>query len=76
MEPVAQRIEQQPSKLSVAGSTPAGLAQRMRDHVQHRGGLSKDDEGKPIMPNGAWAMMLQAADMLDEYEALRNSLSR
>ncbi len=73
MEPVAQGTEHQPSKLGVAGSTPAGLASRLRHHVQSRGGLAKDADGEPIVPNGAWAMMLEAADMIEKLDALRKS---
>ena len=74
MEPVAQGIEHQPSKLGVAGSTPAGLASKLRHHVQSRGGLAKDANGEPIVPNGAWAMMLEAADMIEEAELARRSI--
>jgi hypothetical protein len=40
------------------------LAERMKAHVVNRGGLSKDEDGNPISPNGAWAMMLQAHDVI------------
>lgn len=45
------------------------LVKRLRDHVNVRGG--------PTMKNGAWDMMLEAADRIDELEAenarLRNA---
>ena len=37
------------------------LAKRMRDHVNVRGG--------PTMKNGAWNMMLEAADKMEAQEA-------
>jgi hypothetical protein len=41
------------------------LSERMRKHVQDRGGLSRDAEtGEIVLPNGAWAMMLEAATAL------------
>ena len=46
-------------------SNASALAERMRKHVRDRGGLAKDDEGKPVIPNGAWAMMLEAADVIE-----------
>ena len=46
------------------------LAARMTAHVVSRGGLSKDEQGNVIVPNGAWAMMLEAASRLDRRTAL------
>ena len=48
------------------------LQNRLRTHVTARGGLSRDsDTGEINIPNGAWAMMLEAAD---EIDALRGAL--
>lgn len=44
------------------------LSERLRKHVQDRGGLAKDEDGNVVLPNGAWAMMLEAADMIDRME--------
>jgi hypothetical protein len=41
------------------------LAERLRHHVISRNGPAKDDDGEVILPNGAWRMMLDAADMID-----------
>lgn len=46
------------------------LQQRMRYHIQIRGGLAKDENGKPVLPNGAWQMMLEAANTLDDLRRL------
>jgi len=41
------------------------LIERLRSHVRDRGGMSRDAEtGEIVLPNGAWAMMLAAADAL------------
>src|SRR5688500_13091974 len=40
------------------------LADRMENHVTDRGGPSKDIHGNPVLPNGAWSMMLEAAKVL------------
>lgn len=41
------------------------LIARLRAHVRDRGGMSRDAEtGEIVLPNGAWAMMLAAADAL------------
>jgi hypothetical protein len=45
------------------------ISGRMRHHVQSRGGPSKDEDGNPVLPNGAWAMMLEGADALDAKDA-------
>lgn len=47
------------------------IVERMRAHITNRGGLSRDADGNPVAPNGAWAMMLEAAD---EIERLRTDL--
>lgn len=49
-------------------SSPAAagnLADRMRHHVVIRNGPAKDEYGDPVVPNGAWKMMLDAADLID-----------
>lgn len=47
-----------------------GLVKRLEDHVRDRGGMSRDETGALVLPNGAWAMMLEAATALrDIYEA-------
>lgn len=51
-------------------STTSKLAERLRKHVSDRGGLAKDDDGNPVIPNGAWAMMLEAADLIESLEGL------
>lgn len=51
--------------MSFALLPPSEIAASMRKHVQDRGGLSLDDDGKPVCPNGAWAMMLAAADAIE-----------
>lgn len=51
-------------------SNASALAERMRKHVRDRGGLAKDDDGKPVIPNGAWAMMIEAADVIESLEGL------
>lgn len=43
----------------------ARLAERLREHVQSRGGTASK--------NGAWEMMLEAADALDRAEKLVES---
>ncbi|MFG1429401.1 hypothetical protein [Roseixanthobacter glucoisosaccharinicivorans] len=47
------------------------IVERMRAHITNRGGLSRDADGNLVAPNGAWAMMLEAAD---EIERLRREL--
>lgn len=42
------------------------ISQRLREHVEMRGGLAKDDNGNPIIENGAWALMLEAAQTIEE----------
>ncbi|MFG1413404.1 hypothetical protein V5G24_20040 [Xanthobacter sp. VTT E-85241] len=49
------------------------IVERMRAHITNRGGLSRDADGNPVAPNGAWAMMLEAAD---EIEAMRREWLR
>jgi hypothetical protein len=59
--PVAQGIEQQPSKLKVAGSNPAGVANRIRHFLRF---LSLK-----ILPNtarGETRKSYEAADLLNE----------
>lgn len=63
------------------------LIERLRSHVRDRGGMSRDAEtGEIVLPNGAWAMMLAAADALssqslslsearEEIERLRGLLN-
>lgn len=48
--------------------TTKPLAQRLREHVMSRGGPSKDASGNPVLPNGAWQMMLDAADHIESLE--------
>lgn len=49
------------------------IVDRLRVHVQARGGPSRDAKtGKVNAPNGAWVMMLEAAD---EIERLRKTLA-
>ena len=43
----------------------AELAGRMRAHVIKRNGLSRDEDGNLAIPNGAWAMLMEAAARLD-----------
>ena len=45
----------------------SNLQEKLRNHVIHRG-LSRDEDGKVICKNGAWKLMLEAADRLDELE--------
>lgn len=45
------------------------LVERLRAHVIQRGGPAKDGSGQPVMPNGAWQMMLEAAAALTAAEA-------
>ena len=56
------------------------LAEMLKAHIQNRGGLSKDETGKPAIPNGAWSMMLDAAAtierLLSDNESLSNSVDR
>lgn len=40
------------------------LVERLRAHVIQRGGPAKHGSGQPVMPNGAWQMMLEAAAAL------------
>jgi hypothetical protein len=49
------------------------IVERMRAHITNRGGLSRDADGNPVAPNGAWAMMLEAAD---EIERIRQNLEQ
>lgn len=48
----------------------SNIVERLRAHVSMRGGLAKDEEGNIVLPNGAWAMMLEAADKLEKAEKL------
>jgi len=48
------------------------IVQALRDHVNSRGGPSKNENGEVIMKNGAWDMMLEAAD---EIEKLRGVIT-
>lgn len=42
-----------------------GVVERLQVHVISRGGLSRDSvSGAVNLPNGAWAMMLEAADTI------------
>ncbi len=50
------------------------IQERMRAHVNTRGGPHKDDDGKPAIKNGAWVMMLEAADRIDALETERDAL--
>lgn len=53
-----------------AAEIRAGLVNRLREHVRSRGGLSRDAEtGEIVLPNGAWAMMLEAADLIEQQAA-------
>lgn len=56
------------------GSNPSSgtksLSQRMREHVHSRGGMAKDKFGKPVVVNGAWQMMCDAADRIEELEKI------
>lgn len=47
----------------------AALIVSMRKHVMDRSGPAKDDDGNIVLPNGAWAMMLKAVDMLERQAA-------
>lgn len=58
-----------PSSNHPVGVNAYDLARRMRDHVVSRGGASKDKYGNPVIPNGAWSMMLQAADELERLSS-------
>ena len=52
------------------------LAQEMREHVNSRGGPARHGNDKsqpPVNPNGAWVMMLAAADHLAALSADRAS---
>jgi hypothetical protein len=42
------------------------LAERLRAHVQ--------DRGMPVLQNGAWTMMLHAADKIEELECTADNL--
>lgn len=44
------------------------LKERLRNHVRDRGGLSKDRDGKIVIQNGAWQMMLDAAAEIEGLE--------
>lgn len=44
------------------------LSKRLREHVNSRGGLSKNEAGEVVISNGAWAMMLEAADEIEKLE--------
>lgn len=51
------------------------LIERLRGHVNKRHGPSKSPiTGKFNLPNGAWAMMLDAADELTRLTAQRDEL--
>lgn len=50
------------------------VAENMRKHVRDRGGPSRGENGQPVIPNGAWAMMLEAANVIDALLAERNRL--
>lgn len=50
------------------------VAESMRKHVRDRGGLSLGENGEPVIPNGAWAMMLEAAEVIDALRAERDRL--
>lgn len=53
-----------------AAEIRAGLVERLREHVRSRGGLSRDAEsGEIVLPNGAWAMMLEAAALIEQQAA-------
>lgn len=53
-----------------AAEIRAGLVAELRGHVRSRGGLSRDAEtGEIVLPNGAWAMMLEAADLIEQQAA-------
>lgn len=41
------------------------LPARLRAHVANRGGMAKDADGNTVLPNGAWSMMLEAAETLE-----------
>jgi hypothetical protein len=51
------------------------LVERLRAHVINRGGMAKDANGNVILPNGAWSMMLEAADALERIGLERDALS-
>lgn len=51
----------------MTASTAVSLVGRLRDHVRDRGGMSRDAEtGEIVLPNGAWSMMLAAADLIEQ----------
>lgn len=51
-------------------SSVSTLVDRLRNHVRDRGGMSRDAEtGEIVLPNGAWAMMLAAADEIEQLKA-------
>jgi len=52
----------------------AALIISLRKHVMDRSGPAKDDDGNLVLPNGAWAMMLKAADMLERQAAQISAL--
>ena len=52
----------------VGDADKSDIVNRLRAHVSDRGGAS--------LQNGAWQMMLQAADEIDELRALAGSLNR
>lgn len=53
----------------IADMSPEQLSKAMRNHVVSRGGLSKDEDGNPVLPNGAWAMMLYGSDLIEQQQA-------
>jgi hypothetical protein len=42
------------------------LIAALRNHVNDRGGPARDTEGAIVNPNGAWVLMLKAAERLEE----------
>ena len=51
------------------------IVERMRAHITNRGGLSRDADGNPVAPNGAWAMMLEAADEIERTRKANDEAS-
>lgn len=51
------------------------IVERMRAHITNRGGMSRDADGNPVAPNGAWAMMLEAANEIERIRKANDEAS-